>query len=45
MSIRLYRVLLWPLLSDGTSQEGSGRLLKSGTEIIKWILSTLRVNS
>ena len=41
MSIRLYRVFLWPLLSDGASQEASGHLLKSSKENVKWILAGL----
>jgi hypothetical protein len=44
MSIRLYRVFLWPLLSDGASQEASDRLLKSSKENVKWILSALLTN-
>ena len=45
MSIRLYRVFLWPLLSDGASQQASDRLLKANKVNVKWILSALRVNS
>jgi len=44
MSIRLYRVFLWPLLSDGASQQASGRLLKSSKVNVKWILSALLTN-
>jgi hypothetical protein len=44
MSIRLYRVFLWPLLSDGASQEASGHLLKSSKENVKWILAALLTN-
>ncbi len=44
MSIRLYRVFLWPLLSDGASQQASDRLLKSNKVNVKWILSALLTN-
>ncbi len=44
MSIRLYRVFLWPLLSDGASQQASDRLLKSSKVNVKRILSAPLTN-
>ena len=44
MSIRLDRLFLWLLSSDGASQKASGHLLKSSKENDKWILSALLTN-